>query len=378
MELNDLNLYPWIRPYVLRLIQGPTGFCVGGVKAEDPISSTPATPIENLPNVTDMFSVAIPFAGEILRMQIIFDGTNQAAAPDIMLPDYEDFDPEYDEIKSLVKWDRTDESCLLKAIQDIMGMYKEHHRKKCSVLDDRFSSELAELYASEYKNIEVCLKRADKNGVRRIVNILIQIDVDTSSLDDSDSPPPDIFIHSPLLLIKNDFEANKVVPLLYLPARIEYLFGGRGSLTPPVHTPGISFLTYTNKMKEKLQDTIKLLSESHDKRREYVAAFLSLFTGHSVEYDAKSFHKISLIFCHQTFFFLIHVTLSRFFPRDQPSITFQSAYHLNKKNQLFQLSSCDYPYSPRWPGPEMAKRTKSFILDKIGAFKESCIRQGTL
>jgi len=38
MDLNGLRLYPWIRPYVKRLIEGPTRFCVGGIKTEDPAS----------------------------------------------------------------------------------------------------------------------------------------------------------------------------------------------------------------------------------------------------------------------------------------------------------------------------------------------------
>lgn len=55
-------------------------------------------------------------------MQIIFDGINSDTAPDVLLPDYEDFDPEYDDITSLVNWDKSDESCLLRAVQDIMGL----------------------------------------------------------------------------------------------------------------------------------------------------------------------------------------------------------------------------------------------------------------
>ena len=52
------------------------------------------------------------------------------------------------------------------------------------------------------------------------------------------------------------------------------------------------------------------------------------------------------------------VSLSRYFPRDQPIMTFQSSYHLNRRNQLFQVTSTNYPYSPRWSGVEMAKRAK--------------------
>jgi len=37
-----------------------------------------------------------------------------------MLPEYEDFDPEYDDIEALAKWNRDNDDSLLTAIQDII------------------------------------------------------------------------------------------------------------------------------------------------------------------------------------------------------------------------------------------------------------------
>jgi len=53
-------------------------------------------------------------------VQFIFDGTNCGSAPDVMLPEYEDFDPEYDDIEALAKWNRDNDDSLLTAIQDII------------------------------------------------------------------------------------------------------------------------------------------------------------------------------------------------------------------------------------------------------------------
>ncbi|KAL6043975.1 hypothetical protein STEG23_008347, partial [Scotinomys teguina] len=50
--------------------------------------------------------------------------------------------------------------------------------------------------------------------------------------------------------------------------------------------------------------------------------------------------------------------LPLFFPRDQPTLTFQSVYHFTNSGQLYSQAQKNYPYSPRWDGNEMAKRAK--------------------
>ena len=38
METNDFGVYDWIFPYLVQLLKGPTGLCVGGLKIEEPLS----------------------------------------------------------------------------------------------------------------------------------------------------------------------------------------------------------------------------------------------------------------------------------------------------------------------------------------------------
>lgn len=58
------------------------------------------------------------------------------------------------------------------------------------------------------------------------------------------------------------------------------------------------------------------------------------------------------------FFFFFSVDLPLYFPRDQPTLTFQSVYHFTNSGQLYSQAQKNYPYSPRWDGNEMAKRAK--------------------
>lgn len=98
--------------------------------------------------------------------------------------------------------------------------------------------------------------------------------------------------------------------------------------------------------------------QGYHKRREYIAAFLSHFGTGVVEYDAEGFTKLTLLLMWKEFCFLVHIDLPLFFPRDQPTLTFQSVYHFTNSGQLYSQAQKNYPYSPRWDGNEMAKRAK--------------------
>lgn len=105
-----------------------------------------------------------------------------------------------------------------------------------------------------------------------------------------------------------------------------------------------------------------------------------------MEYDAEGFTKLTLLLMWKDFCFLVHgrrgknqtegnraatrasltfsprlspaVDLPLYFPRDQPTLTFQSVYHFTNSGQLYSQVQKSYPYSPRWDGNEMAKRAK--------------------
>ncbi|TNN47665.1 BRCA1-A complex subunit BRE [Liparis tanakae] len=103
---------------------------------------------------------------------------------------------------------------------------------------------------------------------------------------------------------------------------------------------------------------VQYVIQGYHKRREYIAAFLSHFGMGVVEYDAEGFTKLTLLLMWKDFCFLVHVDLPLYFPRDQPTLTFQSVYHFTSSGQLYSQVQKSYPYSPRWDGNEMAKRAK--------------------
>ena len=96
-------------------------------------------------------------------------------------------------------------------------------------------------------------------------------------------------------------------------------------------------------------------------RREHSAAFLSHLGTGVVEYDAEGFTKLTLWLMCKDFCFLVLIDLPRFFPRDQPTLTFQSVYRFTSSGQLYSQAQKNYPYSPRWDANEMAKRSKAYF-----------------
>ncbi|CDQ72636.1 unnamed protein product [Oncorhynchus mykiss] len=97
-----------------------------------------------------------------------------------------------------------------------------------------------------------------------------------------------------------------------------------------------------------------------------------------VEYDAEGFTKLTLLLMWKDFCFLVHVDLPLYFPRDQPTLTFQSVYHFTNSGQLYSQVQKSYPYSPRWDGNEMAKRAKAYFKSFIPQFQEGAFATGKL
>uniref|UniRef100_A0A2D4I8M6 BRISC and BRCA1-A complex member 2 n=1 Tax=Micrurus lemniscatus lemniscatus TaxID=129467 RepID=A0A2D4I8M6_MICLE len=72
------------------------------------------------------------------------------------------------------------------------------------------------------------------------------------------------------------------------------------------------------------------------------------------------------------------VDLPLYFPRDQPTLTFQSVYHFTNSGELYSQAQKNYPYSPRWDGNEMAKRAKAYFKLFVPQFQEAAFANGKL
>eukprot|EP00058_Branchiostoma_floridae_P027834 XP_002613325.1 hypothetical protein BRAFLDRAFT_118725 [Branchiostoma floridae] len=290
------QLHPLIRPYAETVLRkGNVGVCMGNLRISDVKSGRPTLTQTKEP-CGDRFKIYIPFAGDSLKWEVIFDSCQPSNPPDfIFLGENGNFDPDIEKLETLDS----------------------------------------------------------------PVNFLIRLPIDLSPIPQylvKDDPGEDLAV---LLAKFHNSEGSRVTPQLFLSPKVEHALGDNTALRIPRFPTGGCLMDYVPQVQDFLQKQIDHIVEGYQRRREYVAAFISRFGGSVLEYDAESFTKLSLVLEWNEFFFVLHIELPSRFPQDMPVFTFQSCYHLSKTNGEPYISvQKSYPYSPRWTGEEMAHRAK--------------------
>uniref|UniRef100_A0A8D1MRB5 BRISC and BRCA1-A complex member 2 n=2 Tax=Sus scrofa TaxID=9823 RepID=A0A8D1MRB5_PIG len=305
----------------------------------------------------DRFKLHIPYAGETLKWDIIFNAQYPELPPDFIFGEDAEFLPDPSALHNLASWNPSNPECLLLVVKELVQQY---HQFQCSRL--RESSRLMFEYQTlleepQYgENMEIYAGK--KNN-----------------WDVNEDPGEDVAL---LSVSFEDTEATQVYPKLYLSPRIEHALGGSSALHIPAFPGGGCLIDYVPQVCHLLTNKVQYVIQGYHKRREYIAAFLSHFGTGVVEYDAEGFTKLTLLLMWKDFCFLVHIDLPLFFPRDQPTLTFQSVYHFTNSGQLYSQAQKNYPYSPRWDGNEMAKRAKAYFKTFVPQFQEAAFANGKL
>ncbi|XP_063086515.1 BRISC and BRCA1-A complex member 2 isoform X2 [Cavia porcellus] len=305
----------------------------------------------------DRFKLHIPYAGETLKWDIIFNAQYPELPPDFIFGEDAEFLPDPLALHNLASWNPANPECLLLVVKELVQQY---HQFQCSRL--RESSRLMFEYQTlleepQYgENMEIYAGK--KNN-----------------WDVNEDPGEDVAL---LSVSFEDTEATQVYPKLYLSPRIEHALGGSSALHLPAFPGGGCLIDYVPQVCHLLTNKVQYVIQGYHKRREYIAAFLSHFGTGVVEYDAEGFTKLTLLLMWKDFCFLVHIDLPLFFPRDQPTLTFQSVYHFTNSGQLYSQAQKNYPYSPRWDGNEMAKRAKAYFKTFVPQFQEAAFADGKL
>ncbi|XP_073412433.1 BRISC and BRCA1-A complex member 2 isoform X3 [Dendrobates tinctorius] len=286
----------------------------------------------------DRFKLHIPYAGETLKWDILFNAQYPELPPDFIFGEDAEFLPEPSALPSLAEWDASDPECLLQVVKELVQQY---HQYQCSRLSEssRLMFEYQTLLEEPQYGENMEIYAGKKNN-----------------WDANEDPGEDVAL---LSVSFEDAEATQVFPKLFLSPRVEHALGGSSALHIPAFPSGGCLIDYVPQICQLLTNKVQYVIQGYHKRREYIAAFLSHFGTGVVEYDAEGFTKLTLLLTWKDFCFLVHIDLPLYFPRDQPMLTFQSVYHFTNSGQLYSQAQKNYPYSPRWDGNEMAKRAKS-------------------
>ncbi|XP_067883827.1 BRISC and BRCA1-A complex member 2 isoform X2 [Heterodontus francisci] len=354
VALNRIS--PALRPFISNVVRnGKIGLdATNNLKITDLKSGcTSLTPGP----CCDRFKLHIPYAGETLKWDIIFNCHYPDLPPDFIFGEDVDFLPEPTMLQHLNDWNSQNPDCLLLVIKELVQQY---HKYQCDRLHE--SSRLMFEYTALQEgpefgdNMEIYTGR--KNNWDTVVD-----------------PGEDVAL---LSVSFEDAEATQVFPKLYLSPRIEHALGGTSALHIPPFPSGGCLIDYVPQVCQLLTNKVQYIIQGYHRRREYIAAFLSHFGTGVVEYDAEGFTKLTLLLMWKDFCFLVHIDLPLYFPRDQPTLTFQSVYHFTNSGQLYQQIQKSYPYSPRWDGNEMAKRAKVYFKTYVPQFQEAAFANGKL
>ncbi|RUS78548.1 hypothetical protein EGW08_013691 [Elysia chlorotica] len=318
----------------------------------------------------DRFTLKIPYAQQILSWQVIFDASNLKEPPDFIFDaEDHDFHPPLADINSLVCWDWQNRESLVAVVTELLEHYRAYQLERIdsnATLQKHLRSLLAERPAS----MQIIVNRAER-GLGTL-NCLMKVAVDFTGIPTylvPDNPGPD----GATLHVCIPYPASSSIQAqLYLSPSVENAFGGSSKLRIPAFQPGMLMGDYFATVKGLLENQVRLISEGYEKRKDYVAAFISHMGKAVLEYDVQSFSKITLLWEWNDFFFTFTVELPLYFPMDQPTFILKSVYH-NQNKKPYTEKYSDFPYSPRWSGNEMVKRASAFVLATIKDFQKASV-----
>ncbi|CAN7937851.1 unnamed protein product [Ixodes hexagonus] len=352
-------MYSSFAPHVRNYLQALLEYAVQNLKTTHAIrviSAGEGGPRDGTRQYCDRFRLLLPYAGQSVTWEVIFQAHRPEFPPDFIFDDMS-FLPKIEDIPGLWDWDADDEQALVKVVFELLDQYRKH---QASLLDDfprlqfEYSSLIHQSDISE-SNIQVHLNR--KRWKLKTVARWHKLP--------PDSRGPAISIQ-PSLRCEEDLvnpmyrggEKPRPLPLLLnYSGRIETGLGGTMSLKIPAFSKDGCLMDYVPLVKQLLENKVEQVSTSFAKRKEYISAFLSLFGRSLIEFDSEGFASISFLFEHDDFFFILNISIPRSFPHDKPSLTFQSVYHASG-GWPYSITCTDYPYSPRWDPNEMADRAR--------------------
>jgi len=135
----------------------------------------------------------------------------------------------------------------------------------------------------------------------------------------------------------------------------------------PPWSDGSCLVEYIPQAQEALEETFKTWLI----RREFVVSIIKIF-GTPLEYDSLKFRKLSFyVQTNASFIFILRIKIAVSFPKEMPALVVQSFQHYKMPGPRPIVQTFNnYPYSPRWPAPEMANRIKKFLNDEVKNIKK--------
>jgi len=329
----------------------------------------------------DRFAVFLPYCGKHLKWDFMYDGLHLANPPDFILPENEEDFLQYNNLKTIQMYDYTKQDALLRVVLEIFENYKEYQKNKVRAYqNERIQFECSTIEPD--KGVEFLMENNDHLEVRFLVPLDINLndqlgsdglELDIPLLDDSGKPLPRPPIGSSsvtmLVSYKPEVFPAKIPDVrLNVPPLWERTFS-RAQIKMPQWIANSCLMEFTVQMRETVMNFVNMLKF----RKGFIIALIGLF-GHPVEYDSVFYSKISFFYQEPAgAITCVLFTLPENFPEKMPPICLLSHTYTTKGNPLKPVSLVkdSYPWSPRWPLEEMARRIQAYLTELD--FKKYCI-----
>lgn len=324
-------------------------------------------------NNCDRFRLSIPYGGTTLRWEVLFNAEEPHLPPDFIFGiNEQEFEPNLEEIPSLQDWNPDNPGMLTAVVKEVITQYKQHQYH----LIERYSKKVQFEYESLQqldilKNTEVFLQRNAQMSQQQasfIIRLPINLSQLPSYLNNNNLGEDYISLH----ILFEGYDGLTVTPRIYLSPKVEHALA-ESSLQYPNWAAGDECLvTYIPLVQSFFAQKVDEITSQYERRRDYVASFLSSFGSAVIEYDAEAFTKIAFLFEVKGFYCILKIEIGRNFPDEQPSYVLQSIYHVYN-DEPYEAKDNVYPYSPRWSSAEMVERARSYLQVAIPVFKTASI-----
>ncbi|XP_051139977.1 uncharacterized protein LOC127257552 [Andrographis paniculata] len=328
------------------------------------------------PSLCDRFTLVIPYCLDNIKWDIIYNAMYPLAAPDIIFgPEDESFQPfsgtEKSSKNSLSDWNSRDPSRLLSLVIELRDAYTAYQRRRIGeVDDDRLKFEISTLIYRE--GIEMYMSAGtEKPEEVKFAIPLLDMDLNKLAVASSWKHPQKIYLQVIFPVGKKN--SSPPPPRLKLISSVELkaLFSIE-DFKLQQWLPEMCTAEYLVTLEEMLENQIRDAVASVETRRKFIVALASHF-GRPIEADQVFCRRATFLASSGVFTFLVHISLSLQFPKQQPALTLQSSQHFNSHGAPMKSPTMDnYPWSPRWEPSQMAERIFDFLAEECLNFKKQC------
>jgi len=297
----------------------------------------------------DRFTIAFNYCANEIKWEVIMNSCRLDLPPDLQYLDDDDCVLEWKTFDSLSEWSLAKPGMLQRFLHELRTAFQVYQRQRTFSCSGNLRHEL-DVALSHRDDVEFFFP----TGEPRQVRCLIPLQLETTSNLPSVSPVCSLYVVFSVDSTKTPETSLRPAP---------EVADSFSDISPPIWTTGTSLFEYIELTNSTLAKRLEEKHASLDKRKQFIAALNTEFLSF-IEHDAL-YTRCAFLLNAQGHLFapaVLLVVISNSFPANQ-SLSFFLISMLDKlrSGKCLQKQYSGYPFSPRWPLDEMARRIRAYI-----------------